>query len=194
MTMKRIFDGLYVDQLFQRNEHGQTIYYPFGMMGRGYLLPEEREDGVRRATRSLMLVSLAAGIGFPLIAMRFAEESNAYPASWLIAGGAFVALLAVIFFFQSRLAAGLAPATTPRPPAREWLRRGRQARAPWTHWACLVLGLVTLMLAAAGFALGAVDGGFAGIASGVFLLLVGGLLSWDGAMGLIEKSRAAQLG
>ncbi|CAN0467369.1 unnamed protein product, partial [Phaeothamnion confervicola] len=38
MNLIRIFDGLYVDQLFQKNERGEAIYYPFGLMGRGYLL------------------------------------------------------------------------------------------------------------------------------------------------------------
>ena len=45
-----IFDDIYVKQLFQKNERGETVFYPFGLIGRGYLLPKEREADVRQAT------------------------------------------------------------------------------------------------------------------------------------------------
>ena len=72
---------------------------------------------------------------------------------------------------------------------REFLRRGRQARASWTYWACIVLGLVSLLLAGGGLALGLAEEGLLGFASGVFFLTVGAALTWDGVLGLIERSK-----
>jgi hypothetical protein len=191
--MVRIFDGLYVDQLFQKNERGETVFYPHGLLGRGYLLPAEREIGIRQRMRLLMLVALVIGISFGLLALRIIEGSGTLPLmGWLVAGCGFVLLLGLIAFFQSRLAAGLEPVSTPPPSMREFLKRGRLARASWTYWVCVVLGLVSLLLAGAGFALGLAEDGLLGFASGVFFLLVGAALTWDGVLGLIERSKSAK--
>lgn len=191
--MVRIFDGLYVDQLFQKNERGETVFYPHGLLGRGYLLPAEREAGIRRRMRLIMLLALVIGISFGLLVVRLIEEAGTLPLTgWLIAGGGFVLLLGLIAFSQSRLAAGLEPVSTQSPSMREFLRRGRAARASWTYWASIVLGLVSLLFAGAGFAFGLAEDGLAGFASGAFFLLVGSMLTWDGVLGLIERSKAAK--
>jgi hypothetical protein len=193
MGIKSIFDGLYVDQLFQKNERGETVFYPFGLMGGGYRLPVEREGDVRQSMRRLMLVSLVVGISFGLLALRMVEQPAPTPLmGWLIGGGVFALLLGVIVHFQSRLAKGLEPAVGPRPSARAWLRSGRAARALWTHWTCVGLGLFALLMAGAGFAFGLADGDPWGFASGAFMLLVGAALTWDGVLGLIERSKAAK--
>jgi hypothetical protein len=129
--MIRIFDGLYIDQLFQRNERGETVYYPFGLMGRGYLLPAARVESVKRATRWLMILSLAIGIGFAFgVAPRVVQGSALDPLRIVLAGAAFAMLVAVITSLQSRLVMGLEPVAAQRIRAAEWLRRGRRARAP----------------------------------------------------------------
>jgi hypothetical protein len=113
---------------------------------------------------------------------------------WLIAGGLLALLIAGIVYFQSRLAKGLEPVAGPSPSTGEWLRRGRAARASWTYGASIILGVLTLLLAAAGVAFGVEDGDRWGIVGGVFLLVVGALLTWDGVMGLIERSKAEKAG
>lgn len=189
--MVRIFDGLYVDQLFQKNERGETVFYPYGLLGRGYLLPAEREASIRQRMRLIMLAALVIGISFGFLAVRIIEWTGTLPLTgWLVAGGGFVLLLGLIVFFQSQLTAGLEPASTPPPSMGEFLRRGRLARASWTYWACIVLGLVSLLFAGAGFAFGLAEDGLAGFASGTFFLLVGAMLTWDGVLGLIERSKA----
>ena len=185
--MQKIFDGLYGDQLFHKNERGETIFYPFGLMGRGYLLPAERETAIRGSMRRLTLVSLVGGISLALLATRILNSSGMESSSWLICGAAFALLLAAVIYFQKRMIVGLEPAPGPRPSVGEWLRRGRQARARWTYWACVVLGVLCLAMAGFSLALGVADGGLAGIASGAFMLLVGALLTWDGVVGLIER-------
>lgn len=187
----RIFDGLYVDQLFQKNERGETVFYPHGLLGRGYLLPADREAGIRRRMRMLVLMALAIGISVGLLVVKIIEEARTLPLTGLLAAAG-VLLLALLAFFQSRLAAGLEPVSTPSPSMREFLRRGRAARASWTYWACIMLGLVSLLLAGAGFAFGLAEEGLAGFASGTFFLLVGSMLTWDGVLGLIERSKAAK--
>jgi hypothetical protein len=184
--MQKFFDGLYGDQLFHKNERGETIFYPFGLMGRGYLLPAEREAAVRGSMRRLTLVSLIGGVALALLATRILDVSGMESSSWLSCAAAFTLLLAVVIYFQRRMIIGLAPAPGPRPSVGEWLRRGRQARARWTYWACVVLGIFSLAIAGFSLALGASDGGLGGIASGAFMLLVGALLTWDGIVGLIE--------
>lgn len=188
MGLTRIFDGLYVDQMFQKNERGEVIFYPSGLMGHGYLLPAEREAAMRQSMRRLMAFSLAGGIGFAIVAMRFLSASFD-PLTVLASGGAFVVLLGLITILQRRLAHNLKPVAE-RVSVREWLRRGRQARQPWTYGASVILGLLTLLLAGAGFALGLWEGDPLTIAGGLFLLAVGTLLTWDGVMGLIERSHA----
>jgi hypothetical protein len=192
MGLKRIFDGLYVDQLFQKNGRGETVFYPHGLMGRGYLLPAEREESVRARMRLLLIVSLAVGTSFGLFALRLMQASGSVPAmGWLVTGGAFVLLLGLVVAFQARLARGLAPVEGPRPSVRQWLRGGRAARALWVHWTCVGLGLFALLMAGAGFAFGLVDGDPWGFASGGFMLVVGAALIWDGVLGLIERSKAS---
>jgi hypothetical protein len=191
MGITGIFDGLYLDQLFQKTEQGETVFYPFGLMGRGYLLPAEREGGVRRSMRLLMLVSLIIGTSLGLLVLRIVESSGPMlPAGWVIGGGIFGLLIGLIVYFQSRLAIGLEPVDV-RVPAGEWLRRGRTARAAWTYWASVAGGVFLLLLAAAGMALGFEDGDPWGVVAGAILLLLGVVLTWDGAMGLIERSKGA---
>ena len=108
--------------------------------------------------------------------------------TWLIGGGAFAAGLAVIVFMQRRMSRGLEPVQGPAPAVGEWFRRGRAARAPWTHRVCLGLGLFSLLLAAGGFAMGFAENDWTGFASGLFMLAVGALLTWDGALGLRARS------
>lgn len=190
MGVRRVFDGLYVDQLFQKNDRGEIVFYPSGLMGRGYLLPAHREAEMRTSTRRLMIFSLASGIGFVLIASRLITASAFDPMTVLLFCAGFLLLLGLVSVLQLRLAHNLAPAGE-RLPAREWLRRGRQARPSWTYGASVVLGLLTLLLASAGIVLGYSDGDRYAIAGGLFLLVVGALLAWDGVLGMIERSHGA---
>ncbi|WP_439541854.1 hypothetical protein [Hyphomicrobium sp.] len=188
--MSNIFDGLYVDQLFHKNERGETIFYPFGLMGRGYLLPADREAGMRRSMRWLMAFSLLFGGFFGVVVLRMLAPLETVPLlTWLIGGAAFAAGLGAIVYMQSRLSHGLEPMQGPAPTVGEWFRRGRAARAPWTHRVCLGLGLFSLVLAAGGFAMGVTEGDWTGFAAGLFMLAVGALLTWDGALGLKMRSR-----
>jgi hypothetical protein len=184
--MKRLIDGLYVDQLFQRTETGDTVYYPYGMIGPGYLLSAEREAEIRRATRLLMLVSLVSGGAFGLFALRVVNSPGSLTlVGGLVLGGVMAGLVGLVVYLQSRLVRGLERAPEPRPAARDWLKRARGARPTWALAAFIVLGVLCVILSAGGFLVGDA----LGVLSGIVLLLIGGLLLWDGVRGLIERSR-----
>jgi hypothetical protein len=186
MGLKSIFDGLYVNQLIQKNERDETIIYPHGMMGRGYVLPAEREAQVRDRLRLTMLVALVIGIGFGMTVMRMLDaEPDVSPLIWGAISASAVLLFSGLIYYQSRLATGLQPVVGPRPSLREWLRRGHQARPAWTYWFSLFAGVFLLTAAAAAIASGT---GVLVLASGVFLLLIGGLGAVDGVLGLKEHA------
>ncbi len=186
--MLKIFDGLYVDQLFQRNERGETVYYPFGLMGRGYLVSAAREQDVRVGTRWIMLLSIAIGLSFALIGLRLVDSgSGGELGGGMTLGAVFVALLALIVFLQKRLTSGLAPAQGSRPSTGEWMRRRREQRSNGTHWMLIVIGAICFLMGAGGLAIGGPEADATAIASGIVMLLLGAFALWDGARGLRGK-------
>jgi hypothetical protein len=188
-SLTGIFDDIYVKQLFQKNERGETVFYPFGLIGRGYLLPKDREADLRRATRLLTLASLIVSISLGLLAARVSGSTHSLPLSgWLALGVIFAAILAVTIYLEFRLAAGLESAGE-RIAAGEWLRRGRRARAAWTYWGSVVAGIFFLLFAIAGVALGIADRDGSALIGAAFFLLLGGFATWDGSCGLIERQK-----
>jgi hypothetical protein len=114
MGLKSIFDGLYVNQLIQKNERDETIIYPHGMIGRGYVLPAEREAQVRDRLRLTMLVALVIGIGFGMTVMRMLDaEPDVSPLIWGAISASAVLLFSSLIYSQSRLATGLQPVAGP---------------------------------------------------------------------------------
>ncbi len=185
-----IFDDIYIKQLFQKNERGETVFYPFGLMGRGYLLPKEREADIRRATRLQMLATLIASISFGLLVTQVSGSNHPVsPGGWLILGTLCVAIFAATIWSQLRLSAGLEPAGE-RIAMSEWLRRGRQARPFWTYWAMIILGIFSLLMATSGFVAGVIERDISLLMAGLFFLLIAIFGIWDGRRGIIERKAA----
>ena len=127
-----IFDDIYVKQLFQKNERGETVFYPFGLIGRGYLLPKEREADVRQATRLLTLASLIASISLgPLVTRVSGSAHSVSLGGWLALGAIFSAILAAsssgLPRVWSRRGSALRPANGCGAGGRR-VRRGRIGR------------------------------------------------------------------
>ena len=115
MSIKSIFDGLYVDQLIQKNERGEAVIYPHGLAGRGYLLPPDRMDSMRSKLRNLMLVSLATGLFGAIAFVPVVITGGHVPVlTWVAAVGVVLAF-ALILYIQRHLADGLQPSATARP-------------------------------------------------------------------------------
>ncbi|MDP1911482.1 MAG: hypothetical protein Q8K85_24540 [Hyphomicrobium sp.] len=116
MTVAGIFDALFVNQLFRTNERGATIFYPNGLMARGYIVPPEREASVRGGLRRLVLLAFAGAMMLAVVLPRMLEAWLGFtlPLGWFL-GYAIIALvigIAAIIHFLSRLTVGLEPAPT----------------------------------------------------------------------------------
>lgn len=188
-SLLRAFDGVFVDPVFEKNDRSETIYYPFGLLGQGYLAPEDRLAGLRQAARGLWIFTLVATISLILLLRRI-DITGAV--GWLIYACAFALLIGVIVYLQARLAAGLKPTQSPRPSAGQRLRRARAARPSWSHWVLFLIGAFNLLLAGTGIALGISDTDLVTIALPALWLVVGAALTLDGVLGLIERSKAAK--
>ena len=118
MSVTSMFDTLFVNQLFRANARGETVFYPNGAATRGYLVPPEREAGVRSGVRRLALIALIGSIVLAVILPRTFEASMGVtiPLGWFIAYAliAFSVAFGAIIYALSRLTEGLAPA-----PARD---------------------------------------------------------------------------
>ncbi|MEI9898816.1 MAG: hypothetical protein WDN31_00340 [Hyphomicrobium sp.] len=191
MGLKSIIDGLYVDQLIQKNDNGSFVIYPHGMLGRGYLLPADREPQMRQRVRTMMLVSVIMSVTFAIVISRLADQQHAVsPLGWAINAGIGALLLAGIVLYQRRLAAGLRPAAGPRPSVGEWLRRGRRSRPAWTCWFSTILGAFMALLSALAIGVGIGGTDILVTVSGIIMLAVSVFAAWDGILGLKERRSA----
>lgn len=113
MAVTRIFDWLFVNQLFRTNERGETIFYPNGRLARGYLVPPEREPGVRAGLRWLVVAALLVPLAL-ITLERMIESWLGYtlPLGWFIGGVVVFTGVAVggIIYRLERLKVGLEPA------------------------------------------------------------------------------------
>ncbi len=188
MGLKSIFDGLYVDQLIQKDEQGAFVFYPHGMMGRGYRLPAELEPGIRRRLRRHMLVALILGATYGIFVLRLIDSADSFTSlGWAIISVVAVLNLAGITYFRRPLTQGLEPVSGPRPSAGEWFRRGRQARPSWTYWTSAVMGVFMLFVASLVIALALADGDPVTIVCAIVTLASGALLTWDGTLGVMDR-------
>ena len=116
MLVKRIFDWLFVNQLFRKTERGETVFYPHGLLAGGYVVPPEREPSVRSGVRRLALCALVGAIVLAVLVPRLVESrwEIVLPLGWFI-GYALLAILvafAIIMRVLKRLTVGLEPAAT----------------------------------------------------------------------------------
>lgn len=113
MAVTRIFDWLFVNHLFRANERGETIFYPNGFLARGYLVPPEREPGVRAGLRWLMFAALVGSYGLVVLVPRMIEWWLGFtlPLGWFIGGAVVVTvvIVAAIIHRLERLKVGLEP-------------------------------------------------------------------------------------
>ncbi len=191
MGLKSIFDGLYVDQLIQKNDRGEAVMYPHGLAGRGYVLPPERIEAMRGKLRNLMLVSLATGLFGAIAFIPILTNGGHVPVlTWVGAVGVILAF-AVVIYMQRHLADGLQANATARPSIGAFLRNARMARPLWSLWSEVVFGAIVIVPSSRDLfsAVHAADS--IAIGQSVFMLLVGGLILWDGARGVMQRRNAA---
>jgi hypothetical protein len=114
MPVKRMFDWLFVDQLFHKAERGETIFAPYGLAAGGYVVPPEREPSVRSGVRWLALVTLIGAMVLAVLVPRLVESrwGIALPLGWFIGYAllAFLVAFGTIIHALKRLTVGLEPA------------------------------------------------------------------------------------
>ncbi len=188
MGLKSIFDGLYVDQLIQKDDAGEFVFYPNGLMGRGYKLPAELEPGIRQRLRQRMLVALVIGGSFGLLVARMiGSGSDVTSTSWAIIVGIGAILFVGMRHYRKPLTVGLEPASGAPVSISEWFRRGRKARPAWTYWTSAVTGAIMLVAASLVIAMTIAEPDPVMIVCGAITLVFGALLAWDGTLGLMER-------
>ena len=111
MAVTRMFDALFVNQLFGTNARGETVFYPNGRAARGYLVPAEREADVKSGVRRLALNTLVGAILLAVVLPRTIEAwlGMTMPLGWFIAYAlvAFSVAFGAIIYALSRLTVGL---------------------------------------------------------------------------------------
>jgi drug/metabolite transporter (DMT)-like permease len=109
----RVFDALFVNQLFHTDGSGATVFTPNGRGGRGYLVPPEREGDIKSGVRRLAMLALLGAFLFAVVLPRAVEGwfEMTIPLGWFIAYAvaAIVIAVAAIVRALSRLTAGLQP-------------------------------------------------------------------------------------
>lgn len=186
-SLTRLFDDLYIAPLIHKDQLGQTIFYPMGFMSRrGYLLPSEREAGLKLRLRQLLFASWIGCMAVVLLGTRLTDSGyTTQGKAWLIMGILFAAWIAIVARLQFRLTAGLEPKSE-RVSARDWLQESRRSRARWTNWAYVISGALCVIMAIIALSVGVTDTDVAVIISAVVLLPLGLLAVWDGRRGLRE--------
>ena len=123
MAVMRVVDWLLVNHLFRTNDRGETIFYPNGFAGRGYLVPPDREPGVRSGVRRLTLIALIGALTLAVLVPRLIEWwfDITIPPYWFVGGAmvTVVVLFSAIIRSLSRLTAGLEPASSARSLKKE---------------------------------------------------------------------------
>lgn len=113
MSITGIFDAVFVNQLFGTTERGETVFYPYGKGATGYLVPPEREPGLRAGLRWLTFFALVGSYALVALIPRAIESWLGFvlPLPWFIGVVLIVALVMVgaIIYFLRRSAAGLTP-------------------------------------------------------------------------------------
>ena len=158
--------------LFTRNEAGQTVMYPNGVLGRGYILPSaETEQRMRRILMWMIIAAgVAGGLGGQGMFAYFGRPADWPMHAWVAALIAFAALGAAYRLIAARLAQGLAPVEA-RLTVLDALKRQSEAMPRWYLVFLAIFSPIMAMGAAHGIAMGPATS--MRVLSGIGLVLFG---------------------
>lgn len=115
MVLTRLFDTLFVNQLFHETEAGETVFYPNGQRAQGYRVPASSTARVKADIRWLVVFS-QLGLLVALLVPRLYEEATGVAfrldlfVVWMLVAAAVIIVLSL--YRLSRIAAGLPPHRT----------------------------------------------------------------------------------
>jgi drug/metabolite transporter (DMT)-like permease len=117
MSLVRVFDAVFVNQLFQTDGNGSAIFTPNGAGGRGYFVPPEREGDIKSGIRRLAMLALLGAFVFAVVLPRAVEGwfEMTIPLCWFIAYAVLALVIGFVLIIKAlaRLTAGLQPVSTP---------------------------------------------------------------------------------
>ncbi|WP_409562814.1 hypothetical protein [Hyphomicrobium sp. MC8b] len=111
IAITEFFDRLCLDRHFANDASGDTLVFPFARRGRGYLLPADKETGVRRALRVQIIASWIAMLSFCIFGvwMTISTEKQAWH-DWLAIVSWLAFIIAYLIYSRFSLVRGLARA------------------------------------------------------------------------------------
>jgi len=110
VSLTRLFDALFVNQLFQETEAGETVFYPKGKDAQGYRVPAGDTARVKADVRWLVVFS-QLGVLVALLVPRLYEEATGVAfrfdifVVWMLVAAVVIIVLSLNRL--SRIAAGL---------------------------------------------------------------------------------------
>lgn len=123
--------------LFKQDDRGRTLFFPNGVLGRGYVVPDAAgEARLRRVMTWLQFGAILGGVGALLVAQIVVGPLVEWPPGmWLGFSAAVVGLMVLIRLAVMRLVRGLAPAPQDaRLKLREVYAQQALALPRWYHW------------------------------------------------------------
>ncbi|MFT3730330.1 MAG: hypothetical protein QM780_02740 [Hyphomicrobium sp.] len=108
-----MFDRLYLNRHFLKNQRGEIVFYPFGRRRRGYFLPADKESDMKQAMRLQVIAFIIAILALTFLSIRLAVKG--FGVSWLDEfglGAWFALILCLVAYSRIRLVHGLIPAST----------------------------------------------------------------------------------
>jgi hypothetical protein len=132
--MMGYFDGL-ASGIFKKNKDNQSVYYPWGMMGKGYILPNaERESAVKN------MVILFYQLFFAVFVIFFIIFKNL-----LIFGIGTIGLI-VWFLYQSKQLTKDCPVSDEKLTLKEGYTNSAKAHNLWVLYALLAVSVIFTLI------------------------------------------------
>jgi len=122
--------GGFIDISFKKDGKGRTVFYPWGILGRGYILPDDTKDIIRKKLKRSYQVCLTLVI-----------LTKIFLPSWVSIFLVLPVLLGVLAIFEKRLVRGfeISPDRLTLSDTRSTLARSQSLSTTWFLEICSVI-------------------------------------------------------
>jgi hypothetical protein len=128
------FDGL-ASGIFKKNKQNQSVYYPWGVLGKGYVLPDtERETAIKN------MVIMFYQLFFAILIMFFIIFNN------MLTFGIGTLGLVVWFLYKSKQLTKDCPVSTEKLTLKEGYTNSAKAHNMWVLYALLAVSVIFTLI------------------------------------------------
>ena len=171
------FDGL-ASGIFKKNKDNQSVYYPWGILGKGYVLPDaERESAIKNMVILFYQLFFAVFVIFSIIFKNI-----------LIFGLGVIGLI-VWFLYQSKQLTKNCPVSTEKLTLKEGYTNSAKAHNLWVLYALLAVSVIFTL-----FGLALLIGGKSVGTGLIFSILFGACCAAFIYMIRVKKQQVSQKG